>query len=235
MEVVPAVDILGGECVQLVGGDPATKKTYGDPIEVAERWINAGAKLLHLVDLDAALGSGSNLDLILKIKERTSVPVQVGGGVRSIDDARHLLEGGVNRIVLGTLAVQDREQEFKVLEELKIDYTEERLIVALDSRGGQIVVKGWQAQTPLTAAAAVKSFEPYCWGFLYTDVDVEGQMRGINLEGIKKVVGATKKPVIASGGITTLDDVEKIKEAGAWGIVLGKALYEGKLRLEDVV
>ncbi|MFH1055093.1 MAG: 1-(5-phosphoribosyl)-5-[(5-phosphoribosylamino)methylideneamino] imidazole-4-carboxamide isomerase [Candidatus Altiarchaeota archaeon] len=234
MQVIPAVDLMGGRCVQLVGGRPETRIDYGDPVEKALEWVGEGASMLHLVDLDAALGFGSNLEVMLKVKRSCAVPVELGGGIRDIDSARMLLEelGEEDRIIIGTMAVKEYPG-FKTLKELE-EYSD-RIIVSVDSKGGRVVSGGWAAESRLTAAQVMEACGDLVWGFLYTDVDVEGRMGGVNNERVREVVRSTHNPVIVSGGVTSKVDVDACEEVGAWGVVLGKALYEGKMTLREVV
>lgn len=238
--VIPAIDIKDGKCTQLVGGVASTAKYYGDPVEVAKKWVSLGAEILHVIDLDATLGTGSNIEIVRKIKDAVDVPIQFGGGVRSYDFCHQVLhEYEIDRVFLGTLAVNDylKAASAEKTELAKLPKNiRERIVVSLDSKGGKVVTHGWQTGTMLDPAVLAKAFEKTgVWGFLYTDVDVEGQMKGINVERTKKVIDATKKPVIASGGVSSLEDIKKLKDAGAWGVVLGKALYEGKIDYKEAV
>jgi phosphoribosylformimino-5-aminoimidazole carboxamide ribotide isomerase len=235
MKVIPAIDIMDGHCVQLVGGEPGTEEYFGDPVEMALEWKTAGASMLHIIDLDAALGTGDNLDVVLRICRTSKLPVEVGGGIRDYERAAYLLEAGVDRIILGTMAVKDAAADFVNVRKLGVEFGMERLIVALDSRWGSIVIQGWQELTSLKATEFVSAAEDLVWGFLYTDVDVEGRMEGVNSENIKAVVASTKKPVIVSGGVTEASDLRKIKEAGAWGAVIGKALYTGRIGVKEAL
>jgi phosphoribosylformimino-5-aminoimidazole carboxamide ribotide isomerase len=234
VEVIPAIDLMGGRCVQLVGGKPETKKDFGDPVEKALEWVDAGAKRLHVIDLDATLGIGDNLETALRVKRSCGVPIQFGGGIRSLGTALTLLEelDEDDRIIIGTLAVS----EYPAFETLKrLDDYSGRLIVSVDSKGGYVALKGWTEKSALTAAQVMSACADHVWGFLYTDVDVEGQMKGINPKRVKDVVGASANPVIVSGGISSPDDIQACRSAGAWGVVLGKALYEGRINLKEVV
>lgn len=235
MKIIPAVDIKDGKCVQLVGGRLGTEKFYGDPVKVAEQWVDKGAEILHVIDLDAALGTGGNLSKIIEIRNLLDIPIQVGGGIRVYEDAERLLDAGIERIIAGTFAVNDYFNGFKNLSKLNEKFGKDRVIVAVDSKSGKVVIKGWQESTGFMASEFIKNFNDLAWGFLYTDVDVEGQMKGVNLSGIKKVVSATELPVIISGGISSAEDVKNIRDAGAWGVVLGKALYEGKIKFEELI
>lgn len=235
MNVIPAIDLMDGKVVQLVGGKPETKKIYGEPVETALEWKKQGASILHVVDLDAALDRESNLDCVIEIKKQSGLQVHFGGGIRSLEKARQVLDEDIDRIVLGTVLVKDRRDSYRLLNELCSSYGGDRLIAAVDSLDGRVVVEGWTEETGLETTELIKELEDRVWGFLYTDVGVEGKMRGVNLDGIKRVVDSTRNPFIVSGGVTTVDDVKNIESTGAWGIVLGKALYEGKLSLKDVL
>lgn len=235
MKIIPAIDIKDGWCTQLVGGKAETAEFYGDPVETARKWESLGAELLHVIDLDAALGTGDNIKKVLAIKNTVDIPIQFGGGIRSLKRAGEILGYGIDRIILGTLAIEDYSRGFRKLKTLGEEFGKERLMVALDSREGNIVVKGWREKTGFKAEIFLKEIESLIWGFLYTDVDVEGLMRGINLEGTRKVVESTDKPVIASGGISSLGDIKELKDVGAWGVVLGKALYEGGIDFKEAL
>jgi phosphoribosylformimino-5-aminoimidazole carboxamide ribotide isomerase len=232
MLVIPSIDLMGGRCVQLVGGDPSTRIVYGDPIEWAQKWMAEGAELIHVVDLDSALGSGDNSTLVKRIVKMSDVPVQVGGGIRSVERAIELTKMGVERIVIGTAAVE-RPQLIRDLVE-KIGG--ERVVVALDSKKGKIVVHGWKRSTGLGPLHLAKKFEKLgIWGFLYTIVDVEGRMSGLPIASVRAIVRAVDLPVIASGGAGSLEDIRKIKRTGAYGLVIGMALYEGRFTLRRAI
>lgn len=226
MQIIPAVDILYGQCAQLVGGKLGTEKFYGDPVDIAMKWADIGAKSIHVIDLDATLSTGgNNLEIANEIKQETGAIIQFGGGIRTVDDAKKILASDIDRIIIGTLMF-DRAD---CLDELE----SERIIVAIDSKKDEVVIKGWQESTGIKPTELIKKVEDQVWGFLYTNVDVEGRMEGPDLKKIEEVVDATKKPVIVSGGISSFIDISVLDDAGAWGVVIGKALYEGKIKLED--
>ncbi len=232
MNIIPAIDIYEGKCAQLVGGDPATASYYGDPVDIATSWEGQGAELLHVIDLDAALSSGekNNKKAILDIVSAVNVPVQVGGGIRSMDYARELLATDIDRIILGTWALLFyHEKNVEGLENLKSDFGVERVMFAADFRAGRIVLHGWQEDSTVAVDEFMKGTQSLCWGFLATNVDVEGRMGGIDLAAVEAAVTATDKPVIVSGGISSKADLAAIRTTGAWGVVIGKALYENKL------
>jgi phosphoribosylformimino-5-aminoimidazole carboxamide ribotide isomerase len=212
----------------MIGGKPGTEKVYGEPVERAERWVAEGAECLHVVDLDAALGKGDNIDKIAEIMEGIGVQVQVGGGIRKLERACELLELGADRVIIGTAAVSDPEFVKKLVEMVG----GARVLVAIDSRGRKVVVKGWKQQTDLSPVALGQELEEMgVGGLLFTSVDVEGGMKGAAVSETKEIVEAVEIPVIASGGVGSLEDVQAIKETGAAGLVVGMALYEGKFTL----
>ena len=231
-EVVPAVDVQDGRVVQLVGGERDTGREYGDPVEAARRWVEAGARTLHLVDLDGAFeGERVNADALAAVVDAVDVDVQLGGGIRTAADARSLLEMGVDRVILGTAAVENPE----LVGELAADYPE-GVVVSLDAKGGEVVVAGWTEGTGLDPAeAAVRYEELGAAGVLFTDVDVEGQLEGVRTEPVERLVAAVDVPVVASGGVATLSDVRALREAGAAAVVVGTALYEKRFTLREAM
>lgn len=230
MKIIPAIDILDGRCVQLVGGRLGTEKDYGNPVEVALKWVKEGAEILHVVDLDATLGLGDNKNILLDIKKSVKISIQFGGGIRTVEKAKELLSKKIDRIILGTMVVEDYVKKTGKVGEIAKAGGKERIIAAIDSSKGFVVCKGWKEKTKIKTLDLIKAMEDKVWGFLYTNVDVEGQMSGVDINAIRQVVRATKKPVIISGGVSSIEDIKRIDEEGAWGVVLGKALYEGKIK-----
>ncbi|MDB9234044.1 1-(5-phosphoribosyl)-5-[(5-phosphoribosylamino)methylideneamino]imidazole-4-carboxamide isomerase [Halorubrum ezzemoulense] len=235
-EVIPAVDVQDGEVVQLVGGERGTGKRYGDPVAAAERWVEAGAETLHLVDLDGAFeGERVNAGAIESVVDAVggdgadAVGLQLGGGIRAAEGARALLDLGLDRVILGTAAVETPE----IVAE--IDETHPgSVVVSLDAKDGEVVVSGWTEGTGLDPAEAAARYEELGAGaILFTNVDVEGQLDGIDREAVASVVEAVDIPVIASGGVATVEDVIDLKEAGAAAVVVGTALYEGEFTLRE--
>jgi phosphoribosylformimino-5-aminoimidazole carboxamide ribotide isomerase len=229
-EVVPAVDMQDGQVVQLVGGERGTGKEYGDPVEAAERWVEAGASTLHLVDLDGAFeGERVNAPAVEAIREAVDVDLQLGGGIRTAADARDLLDRGLSRVILGTAAVENPD----VVAEISETHPGS-VLVSLDARDGEVVVSGWTEGTGLDPAEAAARYAKLgAGGVLFTDVDVEGRLEGVREDPVRAVVEAVSIPVVASGGVTTLDDVRALKRAGAAAVVVGTALYEGQFTLEE--
>ncbi len=229
-EVIPAVDMQDGEVVQLVGGERGTGKRYGDPVEAAEAWVDGGARTLHLVDLDGAFdGHRENAAALEAVLEAVDVDVQFGGGIRTAHDACTLLEAGVDRVILGTAAVENPA----IVGAIDADFPDS-VMVSLDAKDGEVVVEGWTEGTGLDPAEAAARYEDAGAGaILFTDVDVEGRMEGVRTAAVERVVEAVDVPVVASGGVSTLGDVRALKETRAAAVVVGTALYEGAFTLAE--
>jgi phosphoribosylformimino-5-aminoimidazole carboxamide ribotide isomerase len=227
----PAVDVKGGRCVQLVGGRPdAVAVSLPDPVAAADRWYAAGFGTLHVVDLDAALGSGDNLAVILDVIAATEADTQVGGGIRDDARAQALLDGGADRIVVGTRALDDAAW-LRAL----VDAYPRRVMVAIDTQDGRILRRGWTEESPLELATYLPSLEGLALaGILSTNVGREGRLQGIDREACREVIDASPHPVWASGGVTTLGELEYLDQIGAAGVVLGMALYTDTLNAADV-
>ena len=226
MIAIPAIDLRGGACVQLVGGSFANEAfRIDDPNSAMVRWQTAGFTRLHVVDLDAAVGAGDNANQIASLLSATSIPIQVGGGVRTTDRVRALLEQGADRVVLGTRAIEDPNW----LEELADDYPD-RIVVAADVRERAVVTHGWANASTLTLAALIDRLNDVpLGGVLVTAVHVEGRLNGPDWALTADVVQRTTHPVIASGGITTINDLRRLASEGVSASVIGMALYTGTL------
>lgn len=233
MIIVPAVDLKNGKCVQLVQGEPGTEQVIIDnPDEVALQWIQKGAQRLHLVDLDGALGSGENIFIVEKILEKAKVPIQMGGGIRTIDDAKKLLDMGISTVIIGTMAIKNPEY----ITQLSKEYGSERICVSLDSKNNKVVTHGWTEFTDKTPLEYAKIFEDKGAGsILFTNVDVEGLLNGVDLRPVKELLANVSIPIIYSGGITSLDDLKVLSELGVDYVVIGSALYKGLINFEDTL
>jgi phosphoribosylformimino-5-aminoimidazole carboxamide ribotide isomerase len=232
MLVIPSVDIRNGRCVQLVGGRPETERVYGDPVEIAQRWIAEGARYLHLIDLDAAMGTGDNFNKIAEVLANVNIGVQVGGGIRSVEKASEFLGIGADRIILSTIAMEEPELVLELVELAG----GARVMAAVDAISGKAVIRGWRTPTQKSAVEAAKQFERMGVGsLLFTNVDVEGKMAGIRAGAVREIVQAVKIPVFAAGGVASIEDVRTAREAGAAGLVIGMAFYEGKLTLRQAM
>ncbi len=230
MKIIPAIDLMGGKVVRLYKGDPTQKTVYSDdPVNIAKKWESAGADILHLVDLDATLGIGSNLDIIKKILKSVSIPVEVAGGLR---DESLVLEVAKlsERIVLGTLAFKDKSLLKSLLSELGA----EKIVISVDHKDGEIVINGWQKNTGIKLIPAINEFlEMGFTEFLLTNVSRDGTMEGPDLEFLEQACSLSNTNVIASGGISNIADVKDVKEKNVFGVILGKALYENKVSIEE--
>ncbi|MFA4858618.1 MAG: 1-(5-phosphoribosyl)-5-[(5-phosphoribosylamino)methylideneamino]imidazole-4-carboxamide isomerase [Candidatus Margulisiibacteriota bacterium] len=235
-EVIPAVDILDGKCVRLEQGKFSLVTVYdSDPVNVAKKWADKGATRIHVVDLDGAkTGIPKNLEIVKKILKAVNVAVQIGGGIRNIDLIEELLGLGANRIILGTSAINNPNTLSNFCPRFG-----DKLAISLDVLNGKVTTHGWKKTAFLDAITQAKeAVKLGARRFVYTDIKRDGMLTGPNFEGIKELVAACEVPVIASGGISSAGDVEKLKELysiGVEGCIIGKALYEGTIKLEDVI
>ncbi len=230
MKIIPAIDIMNGQVVRLYKGDPKQKTIYStNPIEIAKKWEENGADMLHLVDLDATLGLGSNLSIIKKIIQNVSIPLEVAGGLRDeskIMDAAKLAD----RVVLGTLAFKDKITLKKLLEKLG----NQKIVISVDHKDGEIVIQGWQTDTGIGLIDAIKDFSSMGFTeFLLTNVNRDGTLEGPDLKFLEQACQLENTNVIASGGISNLKDVQDVKEKNSFGVILGKALYENKISIQE--
>jgi len=224
----PAVDLRGGKCVQLIGGVPGTEVVaLDDPLAQAERWVDEGADHLHVIDLDGAiLGKRVNASILSQIIKNLDLFIQVGGGIRTQEDARTILDLGADRVILGTAALKDPGMITKLAKE----HGSEKIMVALDVRQGDVTTEGWQRTLGKKAVELGRLFEEKGAGsILFTNIDVEGRQKGIDLGPTRALLDAVNIPVIAAGGVTSIDDVLALREAGASGAVAGTAIYTGML------
>ena len=230
MKIIPAIDLMDGKVVRLYKGDPLQKTVYSDdPVKIAKQWESAGADILHLVDLDATLGLGSNLDVIKKILDTVSVPVEVAGGLRDRSSVMKMAKLS-KRIVLGTLAFKDK----KLLKILLSELGPEKIVISVDHKDGEIVIYGWQKNAGIKLIPAICEFlEMGFTEFLLTNVSRDGTLEGPDLEFLEQACMLLNTNVIASGGISNIDDVRDVKEKNAFGVILGKALYEKKITIEE--
>ena len=232
MFVFPAVDILHGQCVQLVQGVRATKKEYGDPIACAMQWIEKGAEGIHMVNLDGAFGdANANTTKIAEIIDTCTCTLQLGGGIRSIQDAVGWLELGVDRIIMSTFAVSEPDAVTK----LSHEYGKDRIIAGIDAKSERVMVDGWIRDVGDVYEWAEIFEEKGAGMLLYTNVDVEGLCQGIDEGPIQKLIEHTDLPLIVSGGITTPEDVCRLSALDVHTIVLGSALYSGLLSFEQAM
>ncbi|OGW65701.1 MAG: 1-(5-phosphoribosyl)-5-[(5-phosphoribosylamino)methylideneamino]imidazole-4-carboxamide isomerase [Nitrospirae bacterium RIFCSPLOWO2_02_FULL_62_14] len=235
MLIIPAIDLKDGQCVRLMQGNMHQATVYSDdPAAMARQWQDQGAQLLHVVDLNGAFeGEPKNLAQVEGIVNAVSIPVQVGGGIRSLDTVRMYLGAGAKRVVMGTTALRHRN----VVEEI-LEVFPERVVVSIDAKNGLVATDGWKTVTSVTARDAIASLSGLALAaVMYTDIAKDGMMAGPNMLSLQIIVEASPVPVIASGGVSNLEDIKAIKALGpkVEGVILGKALYEGKIDLKQAI
>ncbi|MBI4443885.1 MAG: 1-(5-phosphoribosyl)-5-[(5-phosphoribosylamino)methylideneamino] imidazole-4-carboxamide isomerase [Acidobacteria bacterium] len=223
--MIPCIDLMDGKAVQLVRG--RTKALEADPMEMLRKF--RGFPIIHVIDLDAAMGKGDNSRIVARLCRKTTC--RVGGGVRTVERVRELAELGAKQIIIGTAAFSQDGINSRFLAAARRAVGKKRLMLALDTSRGKIVVKGWRARTGLRAEEVIPELEPYCSGFLCTYVDKEGMMQGTNLRWFRKLREATELPITAAGGITTQQEIDALAAMGMDAAV-GMAIYTGRLRLE---
>ncbi|MCY4652960.1 MAG: 1-(5-phosphoribosyl)-5-[(5-phosphoribosylamino)methylideneamino]imidazole-4-carboxamide isomerase [Dehalococcoidia bacterium] len=234
MELIPAIDLIDGKCVRLYQGDYSQETVYSDdPVEVALRWESLGASRIHIVDLDGARsGNPDNLDVVKRIVNAVKVPVQMGGGVRTLDSARRIIEAGVQRVMLGTVAVRDPDIVRSACKELGSD----AVVVAVDSKNGHVAVSGWTSGSDMMATELIASMMKVgVRTFLCTDISRDGTLSGPNYGLMRDLVKVAGEGVIAAGGIASVEHLEHLAAVGVGGAVVGKALYTGDVDLVEAI
>jgi phosphoribosylformimino-5-aminoimidazole carboxamide ribotide isomerase len=232
--VYPAIDIRGGRCVRLIEGDFARETAFDDdPADAARRWATAGAEWIHVVDLDAAVaGTPVNTEAMIRILDAVDVPVQLGGGMRTRDDVAAALAFGVSRVVIGTKAIADHAFVAALIDE----HGGDRVAVGLDARDGKLAGSGWLEQTDTRAVDVASTLAGQGVRlFVYTDIRRDGTLAGPNLAALSEMIGIAGEGVIASGGIGSIDDIERVRTIGAGGVIIGRALYDGRVNLDEAI
>lgn len=235
MIVVPAMDLRGGKCVRMAAGDPSSERTYdGDPVERAKSFVKAGARRLHVIDLDGAFGSGENHEAIARICRAVDVPVETGGGIRTLENAQARLDAGASYVIVGTLLVEDERVARNIIGKLG-----DRVFAGIDARGEMIAVRGWQERTPVNRDALVKRVA--AWGVtrvIHTEIGRDGTGAGFDTAALALVAGAAEVKVTASGGACTIADVTALAASVPPNVdscIVGRALYENTLDLEEAI
>ena len=237
MVIIPAIDLKDGRCVRLLQGRKSDMTVYSeDPVQVAKEFAAAGAEMIHVVDLDGAFNeTGSpNRDVVSQIIDAVNVPVEFGGGIRTVEDVRQLCNAGVARVVLGTVAAEspDTLKEF-------VDEFPSQICVGIDARDGRVMTRGWETATPLWGVDLARSVaECGVRRIIYTDIARDGALVGPNIQQTLAVAEAANVRVTASGGVSSLDDIQRLRDCGdsrVDSVIVGKALYEGKFRLEEAI
>lgn len=236
MLVIPAIDLKGGQVVRLSQGDPLRQTAYStDPIAMARRWEEEGASILHMVDLDGAFsGTPQQLSVVAKVAQSIKIPVQLGGGLRSLAALEQAFASGIERAIIGTAAIEDEG----FLIEAASRYPG-RIILGIDAKNGKVAVRGWAADTDLLASdLAIRSADLPLAAIIYTDIERDGMLTGPNVDALRRMAQAARHPIIASGGVATLDDLTrlaKLEPTYIIGALVGKALYEGRFSLKEAI
>jgi phosphoribosylformimino-5-aminoimidazole carboxamide ribotide isomerase len=232
-EIIPAIDLRGGRCVRLRQGNYADETVFSDdPAAMAAHWVAQGAGRLHLVDLDGArAGALRNLDAVRAIVQRAAVPCQFGGGVRSAQTLQELLDAGIDRVVVGTRALTEPDWFATVCGQFP-----RRICLGLDARDGRVATDGWTRTSVTQAVQLAQQMDSLpLAAIIFTDISRDGMMAGVSLDSIRQLAASVRTPVIASGGVSTLDDVRALAALPLAGCIVGRALYEGKLSLPDAI
>ncbi len=233
LELLPAIDVKGGLAVRLVQGELSHESQYGNPLDVAREFVAAGAEWIHLVDLDAAFGIGSNAELLADVISSVEIDVELSGGIRDDETLRRALATGCKRVNLGTAALEDPEWTSKVICEFG-----DRIAVGLDVRGHTLAARGWTREGGDLFETIERLDRDGCARYIVTDVAKDGTLAGPNLELLREVCSATSKPIVASGGVSTLADliaIRELRDIGVEGAIVGKALYAGAFTLEEAL
>lgn len=234
MIIYPAIDIKNGKCVCLIQGKADAETIYSEnPVEVAKKWEDMGAKFLHIVDLDGAfIGDSLNMDIIRRIAKNSSIPIQVGGGIRTLEKIEEYLGlPGVRRVIIGTAAITNQDLLNKAVERFR-----EHIAVGIDAKNGKLAIHGWVQSTEINAVSFGKELKALGVNtVIYTDISKDGMLSGPNLESTRELIQKTGLNVIASGGIGSIQDIKNVKQIGAAGVIIGKALYIGKINLREAL
>lgn len=233
LELLPAVDVKAGQAVRLVQGELGSESNYGSPLDAALDFQNAGAEWIHLVDLDAAFGIGSNSELLANVISKLDIKVELSGGIRDDDSLRRALKTGCRRVNLGTAALENPDWTAKAIAEFG-----DRIAVGLDVRGRTLAARGWTKEGGDLFETIERLDSNGCARYVVTDVTKDGTLKGPNLELLRSVCAITKAPIVASGGISSLSDIQELKNLvgiGVEGAIMGKALYAGAFTLEDAL
>jgi phosphoribosylformimino-5-aminoimidazole carboxamide ribotide isomerase len=236
VQLIPAIDLMNGKIVRLSRGEARTAKFYetefGTPVEAAKRWRDEGAGKLHIIDLDAAFGTGNNISVIAQVAKNIKLPVQVGGGIRCYGTAEKLFQTGITQVILGALAFSDPSSIGKIQKKFGLDSA----IVALDNKEGLIMVEGWKTATAMTVNEALEKYTAIgVRHFLITSIAQDGMLNGPDLQTLSQATQYPNAKIIAAGGIGSIGDLAALKDIGVEGAVIGKALYECRFTLKEAI
>lgn len=233
MRLYPAIDIIGGQCVRLVQGDYSQKTTFAeDPVAVALRWQEEGGEFLHIVDLDGAKSGGmNNFEVISRIADTLSIPIEVGGGIRDMQAAEKMLNAGAARVILGTSALRNADFVKSAVQTFG-----KKIVVGIDAKDGKVAVNGWEEVSERSALDFAKEMEDCgVQTLIYTDIATDGMLKGPNLKAMREMAAHVSIDVVASGGVSSVADLQALTETGVEGAIIGKALYTGNIRLREAI
>lgn len=233
MRIYPAIDIKDGQCVRLLQGSFSDVTVYGqNPAETAKKWESEGGEFIHVVDLDGALkGHGVNADAVRKICEAVKVPVQTGGGIRTMEDIEAKLNCGISRVIIGTKAVSDSEFVKRA-----VDKYGEKIVIGIDAKDGMVAIEGWEKTSDFTAVEFAKKMTAIgVKTIVYTDIATDGTLKGPNIGAMEEMASAVDADIIASGGVGTIEHIKALVPTGVEGVIVGRALYTGGVKLYDAV
>lgn len=233
MIIYPAVDVRDGKCVRLTQGEFNKETIYADnPVEMALKWEKMGAQYLHVVDLDGARsGKAQNIGVISEMAAKMGIPVQLGGGIRTIETIENVLSKGIERVILGTSAVKDPE-----LVKRAVKTFENKVVIGIDAKDGMVAIEGWEKTSEFKAVDFAKKMEDLgVKTIIYTDISRDGMLNGPNLKAMEEMVKAVNIEIIASGGVGKIEDIKNLKEVGVSGAIVGRALYTGDVDLKDAI
>lgn len=234
MQLYPAIDMKDGKCVRLAQGEFQEVRIYSEyPEKVAEYWQEQGATFLHLVDLDGAVaGHSVNEDVIRRIVHTVQIPIQLGGGIRSRESVYHMLKLGIDRVIIGTKAVETPE----LIRDLILEFGPEKIVVGVDAKDGMVAIEGWKRISEISAADLCMQMKAYgTEHVIYTDISCDGMLSGPNISETKKLTLVSDMDIIASGGVSSMEDLKKLHQEGIKGVIIGKALYENRIHLKTAV
>ncbi|MDO5649524.1 MAG: 1-(5-phosphoribosyl)-5-[(5-phosphoribosylamino)methylideneamino]imidazole-4-carboxamide isomerase [Gallicola sp.] len=232
MIILPAIDIKGGHCVRLSQGKEDQETRYfEDPVEVAKMWADQGAKYLHIIDLDGAFGdSDVNFNIIKKMRETVEIPMEVGGGIRSVEIAEKYINAGIDRVIIGTMAVKEPEKIRELVEKYG-----QKIAVSVDCKEDKVAVKGWVEETELDVYEFCKELKDMgVKTIIHTDISKDGMLTGPNVDVLKKLQDKIGDNIIAAGGVSSMGDFLALEKLGLYGAITGKALYEGKINMAEI-